>query len=100
MPDRDFEMAMRELSEKELEESELLFDRRVQEMFIRRKKMSEFEPEFSTTPLTPWEIGEIVQDALSELPADFDSDQIASIYDVVYSAVSLTAEITSDLQNN
>ena len=55
--------------------------------------MDNFETELISSPLTPWEIGEIVQDALSGLPFDFDSDQVASIYDVVYNAVSKTAEI-------
>ena len=58
------------------------------------------DPDIIVGPLTPWEMGEIVQDALRDLPDDFDPDQMAFIYDVVYNAVSLTAEITRDLQNN
>ncbi len=61
--------------------------------------MSEFETEIATSPLTPWEIGEIVQDALRELPDELEPEQIAFVYDIIYNAVSLTAEITRDLYN-
>lgn len=38
--------------------------------------------------LAPWEITEIVEDAMSNLPRDFDVEQTDIIFDVIYDAVT------------
>lgn len=97
--EENLQMFKAELSEEELADLETLLDMKVREMFKETKmdgfdSLEEFEfaTEFADSLLTPWEIGDIVQEALSDLPEDIDGEQVSVIYDIVYNAVSLTAE--------
>ena len=42
--------------------------------------------------LAPWEITEVVQGAMADLPPDFDVEEIDLIFDVIYEAVSNALE--------
>lgn len=54
------------------------------------KLIMAFEEELSVV-LEPWEISEIVQGALNELPEGLE-DYVDSLFDVVYDAISVALE--------